>query len=60
MLPFLVAAKHTWIKGIDIIDCQKEEIHLEIPMTLHTDGEVIGHVTDVKFENLPGMLRMMM
>ena len=60
MLPFLVMAKHTWIKGIDIMDCQKEEIHLEIPMTLHTDGEVIDHVTDVKFENLPGILRMMM
>ena len=60
MLPFLVAAKHSWIKGIDIIDCKKEEIHLDVPMTLHTDGEVIDHVTDVKFENLPGILRMMM
>lgn len=60
MLPFLVAAKHSWIKGIKILDCKEEEIHLDIPMTLHTDGEVVAHATDVKFENLPGILHMMM
>lgn len=60
LLPFLVAAKHTWIKGIKIIDSRTADMHLDIPMTLHTDGEVIGHVTDAKFECLPGMLRMMM
>lgn len=60
MLPFLVAAKHSWIKGIKILDCKEEELHLDIPMTLHTDGEVVAHATDVKFENLPGILHMMM
>ena len=60
LLPLLVAAKHEGIKGMDIIDCKKEEFHLDIPMTLHTDGEVVDHVTDVKFENLPGILRMML
>lgn len=60
ILPFLVAGKHTWVKGVQIVDCQKETIHLDVPMTLHTDGEVIDHVTDVMFECLPGVLRMML
>lgn len=60
LLPFLVAAKHTWIKGIKIINSQKADLHIDIPMTLHTDGEVVGHVTDVQFECLPGMLHMML
>lgn len=60
LLPFLVAAKHTWIKGIKIIDSQTAEMHLDIPMTLHTDGEVIGHVADARFRCLPQMLHMMM
>lgn len=59
-LPLLVMAKHSHIKGIKIIDCKTEEIHLDVPMTLHTDGEVVDHVTDVKFECLPGILNMMM
>lgn len=59
LLPVLVLAKHENIHGINIMDCRDEEIHLDVPMTLHTDGEVIGHVTDVKFECLPGKLRMM-
>lgn len=59
LLLFLVAAKHSWIKGIKIIDSQVSDMHLDMPMTLHTDGEVIGHVKDVKFECIPGILRMM-
>lgn len=59
LLLFLVAAKHSWIKGIKIIDSQVADLHLDVPMTLHTDGEVIGHVTDAKFECIPGILRMM-
>ncbi len=59
LLIFLVAAKHSWIKGIKIIDSQVSDLHLDVPMTLHTDGEVIDHVTAVKFECIPGILRMM-
>lgn len=59
LLLFLVAAKHSWIKGIKIIDSQAADLRLDVPMTLHTDGEVIGHVTDAKFECIPGILRMM-
>lgn len=59
LLLFLVAAKHSWIKGIKIIDSQVSDLHLDVPVTLHTDGEVIDHVTDVKFECIPGILHMM-
>jgi len=60
LLPVLVMAKHSNIKGINIVDCTEEELHLDVPMTLHTDGEVIDHVTDVKFECLPDILNIMM
>ena len=58
-LPFLVAAKHEWIKGFQIRDCKTCELHLDVPMVLHADGEYCGDVRDVKFECLEGMLRVM-
>lgn len=59
LLFFLICAKHSHIKGIKIIDSKVSDVHLDTPMTLHTDGEVVGVVSDVKFECLPGILKMM-
>ena len=59
LLLFLIAAKHSWIKGIKIIDSKVSDMRLDIPMTLHTDGEVVGHVKNAKFECISGILHMM-
>ncbi len=58
-LPVLVLAKHSNLKGITIAD--EEEIHwkVDVPMTLHTDGEYCGEVTEVKFTCLKGKLRVL-
>ena len=59
-LPFLVAAKHTGIRGFDIDDCGTCEVRLKDPMVLHADGEYCGDVTKLQFRCLPGMLRVML
>ena len=56
-LPFLVAAKHTWIRGFDVTNCKECIIHLKKPMVLHADGEYCGDVTEMKFTCLPQKLR---
>lgn len=58
-LPFLVTAKHLWIRGFEVHDCKECEIHLKEPMVLHADGEYCGDVTDVQFTCLPGKLRVL-
>ena len=59
-LPFLVAAKHTGIRGFDIDDCGTCEVRLKDPMVLHADGEYCGDVTKLQFRCLPGMLRVLL
>ena len=49
-LPFLVAAKHTGIRGFDIDDCGTCEVRLKDPMVLHADqaGVELGHYVGPK------------
>lgn len=58
-LPFLVAAKHANLKGFSIVDCKSCEVHLSEPMELHTDGECCGEVDEMRFDALPGKLRVL-
>ena len=58
-LPFLVAAKHTWIRGFEVTDCRECTIRLKRPMVLHADGEYCGDFTEVKFTCLPRKLRVL-
>lgn len=58
-LPFLVAAKHTWIRGFEVTDCRECTIKLKKPMVLHADGEYCGDVTEMRFTCLPGKLRVL-
>ncbi len=51
-LPLLMAAKHERIKGFSIWNCPSFTLHSSEPMTLHTDGEYGGEVTDVTFRCL--------
>jgi diacylglycerol kinase family enzyme len=58
-LPFLVAAKHTWIHGFDVTDCGKCRIRLNHPMTVHADGEYCGELSELTFRCLPGQLHVL-
>ena len=57
-LPFLVLAKHEWIKGFDIINCKKCEIKLDKPVVLHEDGEYCADTDHVVMECMPEKLRL--
>lgn len=58
-LPFLVAAKHTSIKGFSVTDAKECTIRLNRPMVVHADGEYCGEVMEVHFHCLPGKLRVL-
>lgn len=58
-LPFLVAGKHTHIKGFNLVSCREASIHSSQKMTLHADGEYVADVTDLTFGIYPQKLRWM-
>lgn len=58
-LPFLVAGKHTHIKGFNLVSCREASIHSNQKMTLHADGEYVADVTDLTFGVYPQKLRLM-
>ncbi len=58
-LPFLVAAKHTSIKGFSVTDAKECTICLNRPMVVHADGEYCGEVAKVHFRCLPGKMRVL-
>lgn len=58
-LPFLVAGKHTHIKGFNLVSCREAVIHSSQKMTLHADGEYVADVTDLTFGVYPQKLRLM-
>lgn len=59
LLPFLVKGKHEGIQGIEIIDCEKYELHLKRPMVLHGDGEYLGEQTVIKYTCEKGKLQLL-
>lgn len=58
-LPFLVTAKHLFIRGFEVADCAEYDLRLKYPMVLHADGEYCGEVTEIHFKCLPGMLHVL-
>lgn len=58
-LPFIVLAKHGQIKKIKLFDAEELEWRFDKPMTIHTDGEYYGEVTQVQFRCLKGKLRVL-
>lgn len=47
LMPTIFFGKHTKIKGVSMIDCNTVQVKTKRPMTVHTDGEVIGMHTDL-------------
>lgn len=56
-LPILVMAKQMWLKGFDIYPSDHAVLETAKPMILHADGEYLGQFTRIKYECLPGMLK---
>lgn len=59
-LPFylilLVLGKHQGLKCFHILNDKRCYIHTNTPVTLHSDGEYLGEVTDIWYECLPDSL----
>lgn len=55
--PFLIAGKHEFLHGVDIINCRKLSARLTHPLIIHADGEYCGEADRIEFECLPGKLR---
>lgn len=60
LLPLLVIGKHEGIKGIEMIDCEKCEMHTDLPAIVHTDGELFGEETDIEVSCKAAKLHIMM
>lgn len=56
-LPFLVMAKQKWLKGFDIYPSEYAVLETSKPMILHADGEYLGQFTKIKYQCLPGILK---
>lgn len=56
-LPVLVMAKQKWLKGFDITPAEFAVLETAKPMILHADGEYLGQFTKIKYECLPGKLK---
>lgn len=59
-IPFLAVGKHEHFSGVSVLDSKKIDISLKKPMTLHTDGEYMGEVTEVSYSCLAGKMRFML
>lgn len=55
----LVKGKHLGFQGIELVECKSCTFWLQEPMTAHMDGEDLGDLIRVKYECLPGVLKIM-
>lgn len=56
LLPVLVRGRHEGLKGFEIVDCERYELHLETPMVLHADGEYLGQQRVIRYACEKGKL----
>jgi diacylglycerol kinase family enzyme len=55
----IAKGKHICYKGVEQITAKTVEIKAEAPMTIHTDGEIVGNNDHVTFSVFPEKLKMM-
>ena len=61
MIPMILDAKNKERKEYDTvryITCRKIRIHTDIPLAVHTDGEVLEKQTEIEIYCEPGRLKM--
>lgn len=59
LLLMLVKGKHIGFQGIELVNCDSCTLWLKEPMVGHTDGEDLGDLVHLKYECLPGALKIM-
>jgi len=59
VLPFLALGKHQGFKGVKITNCRFADFRFSSPVVMHADGEYLGETDNVRFECLPGILKVM-
>ena len=59
LLPLLLKAKHTKLKGFRLFNCKTMKAEFDRPVIVHTDGEYIGEVTSLSYEVLDGKLQIL-
>lgn len=59
IFPFLILGLHEKFKGFTVRHFSSLEVESETPLVLHTDGEYAGDVKHIKWEVLPGVLRIL-
>jgi len=51
--------KHSSHKGVRLDDFKKASVHIDLPLTVHTDGEILGKFTDLEVRVLSGKVRLL-
>lgn len=59
LLLTLVKGKHLRFQGIEMVNCDSCTLWLKEPMVGHMDGEDLGDLMHLKYECLPGALKIM-
>ena len=57
VLPFLIIGKHEKFRCFSIKEYESMYVSLSKPMTLHADGEFLADTKKMRFECMPGVLR---
>ena len=55
----IIKGKHINYKGVDQVTAKTIEVKAEAPMTIHTDGEIVGKNDHVTFSVFPEKIKMM-
>lgn len=59
VLPFLMIGKHEKFRYFSIKEYESMDVVLSKPMTLHADGEFLANTDKMRFECMPGVLRLL-
>ncbi len=59
-LPLLAVGAHEKCSGFQVFDCDTIHVKIKAPMALHTDGEYLGDVTEIRYSCLQGRLRFLL
>ena len=57
ILPLAFFGKHVGKHGVHLLECKKAVIHTQMPLCVHTDGEIFGFYDTITFEAQPERLR---
>ena len=57
ILPLAFSGKHVGKRGVHLVTCKKAVIHTQMPLCVHTDGEIFGFYDTITFEARPERLR---